>query len=220
MSMADSWFDNVDQPPAPERSDAPRAQAMSDNDGTATKHKTAGIVALVLVFVVIVGAAIAYLVNGSNAANEQVNAAPAPSVTTSPITDAVVPQDPDAVIGVAGDCKPEDGEVAVTANDDTVRGAVAQWQTAYYSRDVDTLISAIAPDSWLLDNDWPVILEEAAPDGTTWCAVMSPLTSPDVVDVDVTVSFADGTSETYPQRVTGVLAAEHWLIADIEPREE
>nr|WP_172688412.1 hypothetical protein [Corynebacterium glutamicum] len=49
---------------------------------------------------------------------------------------------------------------------------------------------------------------------------MSPLSSPEIVDVDVTVIFPDGTSQTYPQRVTGVLEGDSWKISTIDPREE
>ena len=216
--MSDSWFDTVDQPPAPEHSRAPREQEAPDNDG---KKKNRSIIPLVLGLIVIVAVALALLINSANS-NDQEAASQASSTpqTQAPMSDEVVPADPDSLVGVAGDCKPETGGVMVTAGEETIRGAVAQWQAAYYSQDVETLTSAIAEGSWLRENEWPDILAEAAPEGTTYCAVMSPLSSPEIVDVDVTVIFPDGTSQTYPQRVTGVLEGDSWKISTIDPREE
>lgn len=216
--MAEDWFDVVGQPPAPDRGDAPREQEVPDNDGstkTKTEEKTkrpspAWITTVSALGVVIVGAgAVAYLVNGSNST----------AGDTGTVDAAAEVTDHDSVIGVAGECEPEDGEVEIAEDDATVRGAVAQWQSAYYSRDVETLESAIVPDSWLLDNDWESVLAEAAPDGTSWCAVMSPTTD-ESVDVDVMVTFPDGDSETYPQTVSGTRAGAHWLIDDITSRED
>lgn len=218
--MAEDWFDVVGQPPAPDREDAPREQEVPDNDGSTkteekTKHKSPAWVTTVSALgVVIVGAgAVAYLVNDSNSvAAEQAG-------DTGAVDTAAEVTDHDAVIGVAGECEPEDGEVEIAEDDATIRGAVAQWQSAYYSRDVEMLESAIAADSWLLDSDWESVLTEAAPDGTSWCAVMSPTTG-ESVDVDVQVTFPDGDSETYPQTVSGVRDGEHWLIDDITSRED
>lgn len=203
--MAQDWFDVVGQPPAPTREDAKGPEAP-DNDGRTTEKATGtaksnapfwATVTGALGMVVVAACSVAYLVNGSN----------------SNIVDR------DSVIGVAGECEPEDGEVHVTADDATIRGAVAQWQSSYYSRDVETLESAIAPGSWLRDNDWESVLTEAAPDGTTWCAVMSPTTN-ESVDVDVMVTLPDGESVTYPQTVSGVRNGDSWLIEDITTREE
>ncbi|MGO3084479.1 hypothetical protein [Ancrocorticia populi] len=218
--MADSWFESVDQPTAPERSNAPRARKASDNDEVSVvasgAHNRGKVISLVFVLIVVLAVSVAYLVNAANNANEEAVES-TPAGNSSDTEQAVA--DPESVIGVAGDCRPDPGEVSVSADDENVRGAVAKWQKAYYSRDVAALKDSIAPGSWLLDNDWDSVLDEAAPDGTTWCAVMSPLEDPEVVDVDVTVSFADGKSETYPQRVTGVEEAGHWLIKDFETRE-
>ncbi|MGP6175501.1 hypothetical protein [Corynebacterium sp. A21] len=211
--MAEDWFDAVSQPPAPERVDASREPEAPDNGGGATEEKKGRTPAWMTVAgalgLVIVGAgAVAYLVNDTNAAVETETLDTAPEVV-----------DHNSVIGVAGECEPEDGEVEIAADDATVRGAVAQWQEAYYARDVETLEGAIAPDSWLLESDWASVLDEAAPEGTTWCAVMSPTTG-ESVDVDVMVTFPDGASETYPQTVYGVYDGEHWLIDDITSRED
>lgn len=220
--MAEDWFDMVGQPPAPDREDASRGQEVPDNDGsTTTKTKEnakrpspAWVTTASALGLVIVGAgAVAFLVNDSNSTAAEQAGNSAAVDTAAEVTDH------DSVIGVAGDCEPEDGEVEIAEDDATVRGAVAQWQAAYYSRDVETLESAIAPDSWLLDNDWENVLAEAAPDGTSWCAVMSP-TADESVDVDVMVTFPDGDSETYPQTVSGTRDGEHWLIDDITSRED
>lgn len=220
--MAEDWFDVVGQPPAPDRGDASREQEVPDNDGSTTttteeKSKRTSpnwVTAVGALGLVILGAgSVAYLVNSSNStAAELAN-------ETEPVSTTAESTDPDRVIGVAGECEPEDEEVEVVAEDTTIRGAVAQWQSAYYSRDVETLESAIAPDSWLLDNDWENVLAEAAPAGTSWCAVMSPTTD-ESVDVDVMVTFPDGDSVTYPQTVSGIRDGEHWLIDDITSRED
>lgn len=222
--MAQDWFDVVSQPPAPAREDATGPE-VSDNDGKiteettgTTKNKTAAWVtaAGALGLVVVAAGSVAYLVNASSSSADV--AEEAASVPAS-VDQAAETTDRDSVIGVAGECEPEDGEVHITADDATIRGAVAQWQSSYYSRDVETLESAIALDSWLLDNDWESVLTEAAPDGTTWCAVMSPTTD-ESVDVDVMVTFPDGESVTYPQTVSGVRDGDSWLIEDITTREE
>lgn len=223
--MAQDWFDVVGQPPAPTREDA-KGPEVPDNDGRTTEKATGttkskapawATATGALGLVVVTAGSVAYLVNGSNSnaaeLPDEAASVPASVGTAAEITDR------DSVIGVAGECEPEDGEVHVTADDATIRGAVAQWQSSYYSRDVETLESAIAPGSWLRDNDWESVLTEAAPDGTIWCAVMSPTTN-ESVDVDVMVTFPDGESVTYPQTVSGVRDGESWLIEDITTREE
>lgn len=222
--MAEDWFDEMSQPPAPEREPAPGEQEVSGNDGSSKtsteeqkpEHKRRKWIPITGVFVLITIAAgsVAFLVNSSN--NKAVEATSAGENEAVDI--AVEATDQDSAIGVAGECEPEDGEVEIAADDHTVRGAVAQWQSAYYSRDVPSLEAAIAPESWLLENEWNSILAEAAPGGTNWCAVMSPTTG-DSVDVDVMVTFPDGDSEIYPQTVSGVSDGEHWLIEDITSRE-
>lgn len=222
------WFEAVGQPSTPERSNAPGARGMPDNDGQEVpkknKHATATVVGSLGV-VVVIASAVAYLTNASNTVDQQASAeiSEAASLTTTrvaPMQDRVIPEDPEIAIGIAGECRPQDGEVEISAEEDSVRGAVARWQSAYYQQDAETLTTSIAPDSWLLENDWPEILAEAAPEGTTWCAVMSPA-SDTTVDVDVMVTLPDGGSTTYPQTVTGQLQPDgNWAIEDIETREE
>ena len=226
--MADhDWFEAVGQPSTPERSNASGARDMPDNDGREEPKKNTRVTATIVAslgVVVIIASAVAYLTNASSEAKQQAQAtAEAAAVTTTrvaPLQDRILPEDPETAIGVAGECRPQDREVEVSAEEDTVRGAVARWQSAYYQQDAQTLSESIAPGSWLLENNWPAVLAEAAPEGTTWCAVMSPA-SGNTVDVDVMVTLPEGESTTYPQTVTGQQQPDGtWAIEDIETREE
>lgn len=220
------WFNAVDHPSTAKDNTAPGAHKMPDNDAREGPKKNTHVTATVVASLGVVmglASAIAYLTDTSNDTNQQAQAtAETAALTTTrvaPMQDKILLDDPETAIGVAGQCRPQDGEAQVSAEEDTVRGAVARWQSAYYQQDAETLRNSIAPDSRLLDNAWPAILAEAAPAGTTWCAVMSP-TSDTTVDVDVMVTLPDGDATTYPQTVTGQQQPDGtWTIYDIETRE-
>src|SRR5690606_3687002 len=124
--------------------------------------------------VVIIASAVAYLTNASSEAKQEAQAtAEAAAVTTTrvaPLQDRILPEDPETAIGVAGECRPQDRAVEVSAEEGPLRGAIARGQSAYYQQDAQTLSESIAPGSWLLENNRPAVLAEAAPEGTTWCA--------------------------------------------------
>lgn len=216
------WFESVGQPASPERGDAPGEPRTPDNDDRESKKYGTATAVGALAVVVIIASAVGYLTLSGNDNDSATSAAAevSPPTTSSTVQDRIVPEVPEEAIGVAGDCRPQDGEVEIGTDDESVRGAVARWQQAYYEQDVETLESAIAPGSWLHENDWSEVLAEAAPEGTTWCAVMS-ATEDSSVDVDVMVTMPDGDSTTYPQTVTGQQQPDgEWAIYDIETREE
>lgn len=139
------------------------------------------------------------------------------TAVSSPTTVEVVHRDPDAQVAVAGQCEPEENEVVLSTGDATLRGTVAKWQKAYYAQDT-TLTDYLTESSWMHEQDWAAILPEAAPAGSSWCAVMAPVKG-DRVDVDVLVTFSDGSSQTYQQTVVGGQSATgQWLIDDIVTR--
>lgn len=124
---------------------------------------------------------------------------------------------PDEQVAVAGQCKPEQGETTLSTADTSLRGVVAKWQSKYYDRDT-SLTDYLTEESWLHDQDWEKVLEEGAPEGSSWCAVMAPVKD-NSVDVDVMVTFADDSSQVYQQTVTGKQdEAGTWRIDDIEIR--
>lgn len=130
----------------------------------------------------------------------------------------MAPVDPDAQVAVAGQCEPQEGETTLSTGDATLRGTVAKWQDAYYSQDAEALGQYLTPQSWMHEQDWAAILPEAAPEGTSWCAVMAPVEDSSV-DVDLMVTFADGSSQTYQQTVVGEQGLDGtWMVDDIVTR--
>lgn len=227
--MGDSWFERQRQATHHRGGDAPvagggdeTAQFPAITDGSGGEDvshaefaggtsrprrgvKSAPVVSVVVACVtllVIAASAVAYVVVHSGSAD----VSPAPVVAS-----------PDSSVGVAGQCEAKDTETTVEATDSSLRGVVARWEDAYYRRDVG-LTQFLTPSSWLRDQDWAAVLPTAAPDGSKWCAVMSPVDGTSV-DVDVMVEFADGSHQTYQQRVLGSQdAGGVWLIDDIQTR--
>lgn len=120
-------------------------------------------------------------------------------------------------VGVAGDCAPVDGQVAVSADTSTLRGAVVAFERAYYGRDAESLSAVVARGSGLAATDWDSVLPEAAPDGVEWCVVMQPTTGSSVT-VDLTVTMPDGDVTTYPQTISGEQSGGTWQLVSVSAR--
>ncbi|WP_186366013.1 hypothetical protein [Corynebacterium sanguinis] len=104
--------------------------------------------------------------------------------------------------------------------EDSLRTAVTEFETAYFARDVDTLLGATAEQSPLRGQDWKSVLAEAAPDGTGWCVEMQPASEDgSMVDVDVSMALPGQEENVYKQTFKGEKSADGWKVQSIEPRE-
>lgn len=125
---------------------------------------------------------------------------------------------PQTTVGFAGHCSSVEGKTPVPANTKNLRGAVVAFETAYYRGDPTAVVASVDDQSALATTDWKKVLAEAAPEGTTWCAIIQP-DKGDVVDVDLTVTQPSGEQKTFPQTITGVKqAGDTWVVKKIEPR--
>lgn len=229
--MAESWFDKVRQ----ETEAAAAASVLEDEDNTSKDSQeeaprrsnrpaptrprlnwTVGLVGAAGTVLVVAGAATFWLVNSEGgqapaelAADVELSV---PPTTTGP----VVP--PEELVGVAGQCEPEVSETVVDGADRTLRGAVARYQAAYYAMDAEGLTTELTESSWMQDQDWAEILPTAGVDGASWCAVMAPQEN-ESVNVDLMVTFPDGSDQLYPQTVIGQEIGDKWAIEDIVVRE-
>jgi len=214
-----SWFDQMDKSPTPDDSDTtvetPETRSAPSREGSLAQNPMLWLViALVVVLIVLVGAFM-WLFSGSSSENVA-----AEQAETSQVVEAEQ-VNPQTQVAVAGQCEPEDGETTLSTGDDSLRGTIANWQDSYYSQDT-SLTQYLTEDSWMHDQNWEEILPEAAPEGVSWCAVMAPVEeseSESSVDVDLMVTFADDSSQTYQQTVIGDQDADGaWLIEDIVTR--
>ena len=122
-------------------------------------------------------------------------------------------------VGVAGDCAATASQVDIEADSSSLRGAVAAFETAYYSQDADGVMDTVADGSGLSATDWDTVLPEAAPEGVSWCAVMQPESGP-TVDIDLTVTDPDGDITTYPQTIRGEKTKTgSWQLVSVSARE-
>nr|WP_162933261.1 hypothetical protein [Corynebacterium lactis] len=134
-----------------------------------------------------------------------------PAPRQAPVTESV---------GYAGTCPDASGKKPVAANRNDLRGTVVAFQTAYYNRDTHALMETVAANSGLAAAEWTSILDQAAPEGTLWCATLQPA-SGNVVDIDLAVTSPSGDKETYRQRVTGrqMPGSTRWQLTKIDSRQ-
>lgn len=105
------------------------------------------------------------------------------------------------------------------AGEESIRGAVATFETAYFDRNSDALIDSLSEDSPLREQDWDKVLNEVAPDGTTWCAELAPVEQGATsVDVDLEMKTPGGKAETYTQTIHGDKTASGWVVTSVEAR--
>ena len=122
-------------------------------------------------------------------------------------------------VGYAGQCADASGKTPVAQSRTDLRGTVVAFETAYYNRDASALLETVAADSGLAATEWDDILDEAAPEGTTWCATLQPPKG-NSVDIDLVVTSPDGDEETYRQRVSGrqIPGSQRWQLIKIDSR--
>lgn len=212
----DSWFDQAQQEQQEDTSVVKAEKPSREKGFSSQSRPSAGISANTWQVLVLLGALLLVVIAAS-VVLMRVSGDDKADSATSPAT-STVSVDPAGQIAVAGQCELEEGEVRLSVADTTLRGTIAQWQTAYYAEDVETVKQLLAPNSWMQEQDWAAILPEAAPEGSSWCAVMAPVKD-DSVDVDLMVSFADGSTQTYQQTVSGTQTESgEWQIVDITTR--
>ncbi|WP_342319201.1 hypothetical protein [Corynebacterium mayonis] len=219
-----SWFDEFEksQPdtvPVDEDAqvDAGVTRASSGREVGREARTTIWLIPVLVVILVIAAWAGWYLVSAGNDIAAGADEESAQAGSSSSVVE-MAPVNPDTQVAVAGQCEPQEGETSLSTGDTTLRGTISKWQDAYYSQDAEALGQYLTPESWMNEQDWAAILPEAAPEGTSWCAVMAPVEDSSV-DVDLMVTFADGSSQTYQQTVVGAEGADGaWLIDDILTR--
>ncbi len=119
-----------------------------------------------------------------------------------PTRSMVVGSCPDAVDA------PEEGS--------TLAAAVAQFEQAYYSRDEKSLLATLTPSSALREQNWKDVLTKAAPQGTRWCATVTPTPADSVVTVVVSSKTPEGDLAVYTSTVTGERIDGAWKITKFE----
>lgn len=245
--MAKNWIDALDERdvvPEPE----PAIKAVPDDEEISTPEleqkdtkpsrvkdptkgfhftKTMVASALAIVGVVgVVGASLATLANSVGDGEEDVVAeAPAEQASTVGVEAASgamgeeVPAEDftDTQVSIGTDCS--DDVNAEVDSENSPRSAVTAFENAYFAQDGEGVKEAVSPESGLYDRDWDEVLQEAAPEGTTWCATMPPADG-DAVDVDLEMSLPHERPVVYRQTATAEQHNGEWLITEISARED
>lgn len=107
------------------------------------------------------------------------------------------------------------------SGENSIRGAVAAFETAYFARDAGVLTDAIVKSSSLHEQDWEKILPDAAPDGTKWCAQLGAVEpGATSVDMDLEMTVPGQEPAVYAQTVTGEKGPDGWLVSAVDERKE
>lgn len=113
-----------------------------------------------------------------------------------------------------------DSSTPTVAEEKTIRGAITEFETAYFARDSERLDSSTTQASPLRKQNWDTVLAEAAPDGTTWCAELGAVDDKTTtVDVDLTMTVPGKPPTTYQQRATGENTTDGWKLVALEARQ-
>lgn len=184
------------------------------------------VVASAVAIVGVVGVATASVLTLSNSVEEEQVVAPeeqsAGTVGVEAATsegEEVVPASlvADKKVSIGSSCSTD--VVEEVAQEDSPRGAVAVFESAYFAQDSQAVKDAVSPDSHMQEQDWDKVLKEAAPEGTTWCATMPPADG-DAVDVDLEMSLPHERPVVYRQTATAEQHNGEWLITEISARED
>lgn len=219
------FADDVQDEPEPDSEDEKEAETKRSGRDKSL-WVVGGVVALGVVLVPVLGRGLEAVISGESGKETAAVAGPTAAVSQSPVsaeTEAAAAKENGAVsladateIGTA--C--EAGSDAV-AEEDSVRGATAEFERAYFFRDSARLVNVTAESSPLREQDWAELLPEAAPDGTTWCASFAPIEKDaTTVDLDLTMELPGEEPATYAQVVTGKQTPDGWKIVRIDAREQ
>lgn len=198
-------------PPQPPQQDLKERLGIKPSGEKSPSHRSSMTTLALTLGVVIVGVG---LVGASAAALLIRGQEPAP--VTMPTASAKPAAKP---VGYAGQCADASGKTPVAAGRNDLRSTVVAFETAYYSRDARGLMETVAKDSGLAATEWDTVLDQAAPEGTTWCVTLQP-TQGSSVDIDLVVTSPDGEEQTYRQRVSGrpVPGSTRWQLTKIDSR--
>lgn len=202
--------------PAPEAAPAPSSKKSAA--GNLAKGSLALIAGVVVVFGALgaVGVVVANAVfgdDGEDATAEQDNAEVAVTDDTvddtdttsgTPQTSSAAPTPPAEATMVAGQCAPQDDQQRISGSKDSLRGAIAAFQAAYFADDPDGVKATISRENaeWR-DQDWAKVLS-GIDDEASYCVELPPPDGDDgEVTATVTMSVPDAPDEVYKQRVTG-----------------
>lgn len=180
-----------------------RRQSAAES-GSSMKTAALVIGGVLVAFVVVVSSAAALFSGGDDAATP-------PTVVDQPLASA------QKVSLYAGECSDVAGKQRVSASPQTLNGAFAAFQTAYYGGNASSIHALIEDGSALDATDWEEVLADTVTEGTTWCAEFGS-SKTNSVDVTLTVTDAQGEKVTYQQRVTGTLKGSHWQLQSIKAR--
>ena len=132
-------------------------------------------------------------------------------------TTAAAVSAPPAAVAVAGSkCMPQVGQIAPEKG--SLRAAVAAFENAYFSHDLDGVKSVFADDSPLAKQDWEAVFGESVPENSEWCVHIDPVNKNQVA-MTLEMTPPGGEKDVFEQRVTGVRDATGWRIQKIEPKE-
>lgn len=202
-------------PPQPKQQDLKARLLKKTGDEPSREkspsHRSSMSTLALTIGVIIVGVG---LIGASAAALLSRGQEPAPvTMPTAKAKPAVKP------VGYAGTCTDASGKTPVAAGRNDLRSTVVAFETAYYNRDARGLMETVAKDSGLAATDWDTVLDQAAPEGTTWCVTLQPPRGSSV-DIDLVVTSPDGEEQTYRQRVSGrqVPGSTRWQLTKIDSR--
>ncbi|WP_426722010.1 hypothetical protein [Corynebacterium auriscanis] len=114
----------------------------------------------------------------------------------------------------AGECSGK--TPAVKPSQDSLNGAIAAFQEAYFDKDGKKITTLVSADSALKKQNWKKVLS-SIDDTTTYCVTLQPGKSNNTVNADLTVT-AKGKKTLYRQTVTGTQHKGSWVITSIDKR--
>ncbi|MCQ9334514.1 hypothetical protein NQ042_10600 [Corynebacterium phoceense] len=191
----------------------------------ASSQKRSGWVPLALAagtFVLIGGAAVAFLSQSSVMSSDEEQPAPEPvAESTSTTVSASAVEGPQAV-SASGETSLETGSLCATddgeaiSSENSPRTAIAAFEKAYFATDADGVKKALTKASEMQKQDWAKILPDAAPKGTEYCLKMKP-SKGEKTSVELEVQTpGEETSTVYKQLVTAKETAGTWAVDSIE----
>lgn len=124
---------------------------------------------------------------------------------------------PEKATVVAGQCTPDGEQQRIVAATDSLRGAVAGFQAAYFAKDTDGVKDTISRgNAELRDQDWSKVFDQIS-DDANYCVTMPPAEG-DTVTATVEMTAPDKPPQTFKQRVRGTEGDDGaWRVLSMTP---